>query len=219
MRDISGVVHFAAIALPLLDGTRAISMDRAVVTGNFFDVLGVRPVIGRLLRLSDDDVELLHAQTMGQLLAEPLAQPRFSATLMSGFGLVALILAALGLYGVMTAMVRDQTRELGIRIALGATSANVRGEVMRRAGIVVVAGAIVGLIGALSLPRLLSTLLFRVSPTDPLALGGASLVLLAAGTLAAYLPARRATKIDPVEALRASEGKVAGAWRRACSAT
>jgi len=161
------------------------------------------PALRRAGHDIDSDLELWDPKTMDQVLAGPLAEPRLGTLLMSSFGLVALLLAAIGLYGVMASLVRDQTREIGIRIALGATSARVRGDVLRRAGIVVGVGATVGLAAAFATSRLFTTLLFQVSPADPIALGGACFVLLAVGALAAYLPARRATRIDPVQALRA----------------
>ena len=121
---------------------------------------------------------------------------------MSAFGLVALLLAAIGLYGVMTALVRDQTREIGIRMALGATSSVVRRGVLRRAMVLTVAGAGAGLVVALVASRALTSMLFEVSPTDPIALVGACLILVLVGAIAALLPARRATSIDPLQALR-----------------
>jgi len=151
----------------------------------------------------DPDLELWNPRTMNEVLADPLAQPRVSALLMSSFGVVALVLAAIGLFGVMTSLVRYQTREFGIRMALGATPGRVRADVMRHAGFVAAIGAGVGLIGALVGSRLLGSLLFEVSPTDPFALGGACVVLLSVAAAAAYLPARRATAIDPARALRA----------------
>ena len=140
---------------------------------------------------------------MDQILAEPMAQPRLGALLMSGVSIVALFLAAIGLYGVMAALVRDRTREFGIRMALGATPGRVRAEVVRRAAAIAGAGTVVGLAAALMTSRLLTSLLFHVSPTDPVTLGAACLVLLGVATAASYLPARRATSIDPVQALRA----------------
>jgi ABC-type antimicrobial peptide transport system permease subunit len=140
---------------------------------------------------------------MDEVLAGPLAQPRLGALLMTSFGLVALLLAAIGLYGVMASLVRDQTREFGIRIALGASTLHIRADVLGRASIVTGAGALVGLVIAVVGSRLLSSLLFEVSPTDPVVLAGACAVLLVVGTFAAYWPARRATRIDPVQALRA----------------
>ena len=115
---------------------------------------------------------------------------------------LALVLAAIGLFGVMAALVRDQTREFGIRMALGATPRRVRADVLRRAGIITGIGAAAGLVIALIMSRLLATLLFQISPTDPVALGAACRVLLGVAAAAAYLPARRATSIDPVQALR-----------------
>jgi len=114
-----------------------------------------------------------------------------------------LLLAAIGLFGVMAAFVRDQTREFGIRMALGATPGRVRREVLRRAGAIAGLGIVIGLGLALVTSRLLTALLFQVSPTDPLSLGVACVVLLGVAAAAAYLPARRATSIDPVQALRA----------------
>jgi predicted permease len=152
---------------------------------------------------ADPDIELWQPQTMDEIVAEPLAQPRLSALLASSFGVVALVLAAIGLFGVMGALVRDRMREFGIRIALGAQPSHVRFTVLRQAGVVAGIGAVVGLAAAMATSRLVSSLLFGVTPTDPLALGGACLVLLVAAGAAAYLPARRATSIDPVRTLRA----------------
>jgi ABC-type antimicrobial peptide transport system permease subunit len=103
----------------------------------------------------------------------------------------------------MAAMVRDRMREFGIRMALGAPPGHVRMAVLRQAGLVAGTGAVIGLAVALATSRLVTALLFGVSPTDPLALGGACLVLLGVAGAAAYLPARRATSIDPVRVLRA----------------
>lgn len=147
--------------------------------------------------------ELWIHRTMDQILARPLSQPRLGALVMSSFSVVALFLAAIGLFGVMASLVHDQTREFGIRIALGATPGRVRAEVLRRAGLVAGLGAAVGLVVALATSRVITALLFGISPTDPLSLGSACVVLLAAALLAAYLPARRATSIDPGRALRA----------------
>lgn len=147
--------------------------------------------------------QLYDVRSMDDVLAPSLAEPRLGTLLMTSFGLAALLLAAIGLYGVMASLVRDQTREIGIRIALGASVSRVRAEVLGRAGIVAGAGAIAGLAGALATSRVLSSLLFQVSPSDPVALGGSCLVLLLVGGLASYVPARRATRVDPVQALRA----------------
>ena len=153
-------------------------------------------------RETDPDLSLWSPRTMDEILGEPLAQPRLGALLTSTFGLVALLLAAIGLFGVMASLVRERTREFGIRMALGASAGRVRMAVLRRAALVAGSGAVVGLVVALASSRLLTALLFGVSPTDPIALGAACLVLLVVAAAAAYLPARRATSIDPVQALR-----------------
>ena len=116
---------------------------------------------------------------------------------------MALLLSAIGLYGVIAANVRRQTHEIGVRLALGAMPGNIRQLVLVQVVGLVGAGVVAGLAGALGVSRLVRSLLFQVSPTDPLTLGGVCLLLLAVATLASYLPARRAARIDPVEALRA----------------
>jgi putative ABC transport system permease protein len=108
-----------------------------------------------------------------------------------------------GLYGTMASLVRERTRELGIRMALGAAPEQLRRDVLTQALKVAGAGVLVGVVTALATSKLLSTILFEVSPTDPLALAAACVVLLVVVLIAAYGPARRATKIDPAIALRA----------------
>jgi ABC-type antimicrobial peptide transport system permease subunit len=126
-----------------------------------------------------------------------------SALLMVVFAVAALVLAAIGLYGLMASLVRERTREIGIRMALGAAPALLRRDVLVQALTVSGAGALVGLVAAFGTSRLLSAILFEVSPADPIALASACGVLLLVVLIAAYGPARRATKIDPANALRA----------------
>ena len=143
------------------------------------------------------------AEPMNDLIAPQLVPARFDALLLSLFGAAAVILAAIGLYGVVSSVVNQQTRELGVRMALGATAGTVRWMVLGRALVVACIGVGVGVAGTLAGSRLLQSLLFEVSPLDPMTLIGVTLLLLAIALVAAYLPARRATKIDPVRALRA----------------
>lgn len=150
----------------------------------------------------DPSLELNAPRTMDEILDQPLAQPRVDTLLMSGFSLVALLLAAIGLFGVMASIVREQTRELGIRMALGATPERVRRDVLARAAAIAAIGLLAGFAVAMASSRLITSLLFQVTPTDPLALGAACVVLCIVAAVAAYVPARRATTIDPVQALR-----------------
>ncbi|MEP6495790.1 MAG: ABC transporter permease [bacterium] len=167
------------------------------------DIAPTTEALRRVSREIDPTLVVSNLRSMDQMLSGPLARPRLSAILLLAFGAAALVLAAVGLYGVMASGVREQTREIGIRMALGATQAVIRHAVMRRALIVAGAGAASGLVAALLGTRLLRSLLFEISPTDPVALGAACGALLTVAAVAAYLPARRATKIDPALALRA----------------
>jgi putative ABC transport system permease protein len=163
------------------------------------------PVLAALRREAhaiDPQLTLWSAHAMDELLGAPLAQPRLSAMLLSGFALVALLLAAIGLYGVMASAVREQTREIGVRMALGATPARVRGDILRRSLGMVGVGAGAGVAGALISSRLYAALLYEVSPTDPTTLAAVGTLLMGVALVAAYLPARRATRIDPAVALR-----------------
>ncbi len=163
----------------------------------------VLPAIGREMHAVDPRLNLWYAKPMTALLAAPLAQPRMSTLLMTGLGTAALLLAALGLYALTASLVRERTRELGIRMALGAAPERLRRDVLAYALTVAGIGVAIGVAVALGLSRLLQSLLFQVSPTDPLSLLSACAILLGVVLIAAYLPARRATRIDPARALRA----------------
>jgi len=142
-------------------------------------------------------------RTFDQYLARSIATPRFTAILLGTFAALALLLAGFGLYGVMAYSVAQRSREIGIRMALGARSADVRSLVVRQAVWLGAAGLVIGIAGALAVTRVLGSLLFGVSATDPLTFGGVSAALVTVLLLAAYLPARRATRVDPIVALRA----------------
>jgi putative ABC transport system permease protein len=150
----------------------------------------------------DPRLRIWRYDSMDDLLAGPLARPRLNTFLFTSFALTALLLAAIGLYAVTATAVRQQTRELGIRIALGAAPTEIARLVISRALVMVAVGLVIGLLAALGTSRVLHSLLYQVSPTDPLTLGGVCIVLVTAALIAAYVPARRAMRLDPVQALR-----------------
>ena len=142
------------------------------------------------------------AATLDGTVSASLAVRRFALELIAAFAVTALLLAALGIYGVISYMVSERTHEIGVRLALGAQNAEVMGMVLRQGVRLAVAGATVGLAGALLVCRGISGLLVGVSPADPLTLGVATMVLTAVAIAGCFLPARRALRVDPIVALR-----------------
>ena len=141
-------------------------------------------------------------QTLDQLVSKSLGQRRFTLTLMVLFGVIALVLSSIGIYGVMAFAVTQRTQEIGIRMALGASAMDVLKMVVGSGMLLAVIGVAVGLIGAFAVTRLMASLLFGVSPTDLVTFGLVTAGLLLVALLACYIPARRATKVDPLIALR-----------------
>jgi predicted permease len=142
------------------------------------------------------------AQTMNEVLADSLARQRFSMILLNAFALAALLLASLGLYGVISYLVRQRTHEIGIRVALGAQRRDVMQLILNYGMRMALGGVALGLLAALGFTRLLETLLFGVSATDPTTFTIIALLLTTVALLACYIPAWRATKVDPLVALR-----------------
>jgi putative ABC transport system permease protein len=141
-------------------------------------------------------------RTMDRIVAETFSRQRFSTILLVTFSLAALLLAAVGIYGVLAYSVSERTREIGVRVALGAEPARIIGLIVRMGATVAGAGLIVGLAGALAVSGVLEKLLFGVTPRDPTTFAAVPAILLAVAMLAAYLPARRAARLDPMQALR-----------------
>jgi putative ABC transport system permease protein len=150
----------------------------------------------------DKDIPLYNIATMEELVATSVAQPRLNLSLLVTFATLALLLAAVGVYGVMAYTVAQRTHEFGIRVAMGARPGDVLKQVLVEGGRLAALGLALGLAAALGLTRLMSSMLFEVKPGDPLALGAAAAVLVIVALAACYIPARRATKVDPLVALR-----------------
>jgi ABC-type antimicrobial peptide transport system permease subunit len=150
----------------------------------------------------DDKLPIFGVTTLDEQLRKNLDEERLIAQLVSFFGALALILACIGLYGVMAHGVARRTNEIGIRMALGARGGNIAWMVLRETLYLVLAGLVIGVPGALIGAKLISAQLFGMKPADPLTLVGAGMVLTIVALLAGYLPARRASRVNPLNALR-----------------
>jgi putative ABC transport system permease protein len=158
--------------------------------------------VRRTIAEIDSRLPVFNVRPMQQVIVESSSDTRFEATLLGIFAALALLLAAVGIYGVMSYLVAQRTQELGIRMALGALPSDVLRLVIGRGVALTVAGLAIGLVAALGITRLLGTLLFGVSATDPVTFLGVALLLGVVALAACYIPARRATRIDPLVALR-----------------
>jgi putative ABC transport system permease protein len=150
----------------------------------------------------DPTLPVFGAQTLTQTVSDSLAQRRFSMEMIASFAATALLLAALGIYGVISYMVSERTQEIGIRLALGAQPRNILRLVLGQGLRLALTGAVVGVICAIGLSHLMTNLLYGVRPTDPLTFAGVALLFLGVALVACYVPARRAMKVDPMVALR-----------------
>ena len=165
------------------------------------DPLAALSAVRTALRNLEPAIVIHGAKTMNDVAASSMAIARLAMRLLAGFAIVALMLAAIGIYGVMAYSVRRRTREIGTRVALGADRGDIIRLVMREGGVITGAGVLVGLIAGLVAARSLSAVLYGVPPTDPLSLATAAIVLTLTGMAACYVPARRAARIDPARTL------------------
>ncbi len=158
----------------------------------------------RAVHAVDPNMPLGTVRTLEDIVARSISQPRFYMTLLALFAAVALVLAAIGIFGVLSYAVSQRTREIGIRMALGARERTVLGLVLREAMLLAAAGVAIGLASALFLSqRLVAALLFGTSPHDAGTYAAVAALLIGVALVASYLPARRATRVDPIVALRA----------------
>jgi ABC-type antimicrobial peptide transport system permease subunit len=149
----------------------------------------------------DKDQPMWAVRSLEDVVAATRGQPVFLATLLAVFAGIALLLAGVGIYGVMSYAVAQRTHEIGIRLALGASGRRVLGEVVARAARLTAAAVVMGLVAAIAGGRLAAAVLFGVTPSDPVTLAGAAMVLAVVSLVACYVPARRASRVDPVVAL------------------
>jgi putative ABC transport system permease protein len=173
-----------------------------LVVRTTIDPMTANHSVRRAIRELDQDLPITESETMEQVASSPMYVPRFRTILLGLFAALALTLAAIGLYGVISYSVAERTHEMGLRMALGAERKDVLKLVMRQGMMLVLAAVVIGLLGALALTRVLSGLLNGISPTDPLTLVSVSTVLIATALFACYIPAHRATRVDPIIALR-----------------
>jgi putative ABC transport system permease protein len=187
-------------AQPQFDAYTPRNMSLAVRTS--LDPASVTSAIREQVFAVDKGLSLYNIATMSQLVSNSVAQPRLNLSLLVAFAALALALAAVGVYGVMAVAVTERTHEFGVRLALGASPADVLKQVILEGGRLAALGLALGLIAALALTRLMASLLFGVKPSDPLTLGLAAVLLAFVALAACYIPAHRATRVDPVVALR-----------------
>jgi putative ABC transport system permease protein len=166
------------------------------------DPARIAAAVSEQISAIDPELAPTEVATISDLLYESIAQPRFNTALLAGLAICAALLAAVGIYGVVAYSVVQRSGEIGIRMALGADAASTVRLIVRQAMAVVAIGVVIGLVGALGMARLIEGLLYGLETTDPVTYIAVALMVIVIGTLAAAIPARRATRVDPVDALR-----------------
>ena len=175
---------------------------QALVLRAAMDPSGLTKVLGKAVHEINKDQTLTEVKTLDQIKSESTASNRLQSMLLTVFAAIAVLLAAIGIYGVISYSVEQRTHEIGIRAALGASKGDLLSLILRSGMLMAGIGLVVGLAGALGLTRLLTTLLFGVGERDPMTIGAVAVLLAGVALLACYVPARRATKVDPMVALR-----------------
>jgi predicted permease len=194
--DAAGAPH---IYLP---EPQAPSYNSVVYLRTAADAGALSEAIRREVQAVDQTIPVFGIQTMDEIVGRSLAARRFALEIMGIFAIVAFLLACVGIYGVMAYAISQRTGEIGLRMALGARRGDILRIVLSEAGLIVIAGVGAGLLGSLALTRFLQSLLFDIKPTDPLTFGALTILLAGVALLASFIPARRASRIDPLLALR-----------------
>jgi putative ABC transport system permease protein len=176
--------------------------DLAIFLRGRLDLAATPVELREQVQAVNPELPVFAAQTLDEIVSASLSVRRFSMEMVGLFALTALLLAGLGIYGVISYIVSAGTHEIGLRLALGAQRANIMSHVLRQGLSLAIAGAAVGFVGALIVSRLMAGLLYSVRPTDPMTFGGVAILLAGVALLACYIPARRAMKVDPIAALR-----------------
>jgi len=177
-------------------------LRRFVVVRTASDPRAMAPAIRSAIASIDRDVPLGRVYTIDELIATSIAAPRFRATLLTIFAVTGLALAAIGIYGLMAYTVSERARELGVRVALGATARDVMRIVLGEALVLAASGVAAGVTGALAASRLIGAFLFGIAPTDPTTFVSIAAILVATALAGSYVPARRAARVDPMTTLR-----------------
>jgi putative ABC transport system permease protein len=210
LREVVGVVNGTRLLSLELEPAPAIYLPHAqtpwptmnLVIRAHTSAVGLADLVTAEVRALDAGQPVYNVRSLEQVVDRALAYRRFQTMLLGGFALAALLLSVIGVYGVLAFGVAQRTRELGIRVALGATRRDILTSILRQASTLLGAGLLLGGVAAAAAGRLLGGVLYQVGPTDPLTFAGATVLLLTAGLIAGYLPARRAMGVDPVEVLR-----------------
>ena len=205
VRDVkSAGLHAATEPTYYVPATQAPLQDMTLLVRTTTEPTSIVPALRQAVWSIDPNQPISNVNTMEKIVSESIAQPRLNTALMGLFGALALILAAVGIYGLLSYTVAQRTQEMGIRMALGAQVSDVLRLVLKQGMVLAIIGQVIGLAGAFALTRLIRGLLFGVTPTDATIFIAVTGVLTTIALLACYLPARRATKVDPLVALRNS---------------
>jgi len=191
--------RFAQVYLALAQSPKPAASLAVRTAGDPAAAIGA---VREIVRRQDADQPVFQVRKLEEVLAEGRMPEKLAACLLGAFAAVALLLAAIGIYGVMAYSVSRRWREFGIRMSLGAQPGHVLRMVLRQGALLAAAGIAVGLAGAFALTRAMGSLLYRIGATDPRTFAGVTVLLAAVALAAAYLPARRATRVDPVAAVR-----------------